>query len=66
MAKRLHVKETSVREIRSKWGDCIPKKWLGELLFIRCNAKGVINWEKSPVYSAEELIEKDNVKIIKP
>lgn len=62
--KKLNVKRTTLFEIVKHWGDGLPRKWLNTTLFIRCNAKGIINWEKSPVYECEELIQRDNVTII--
>lgn len=62
-AKTLNVKPTSNAELSS------PDKWgfnpsLRGKLFIRCNSKGVVNWDKAPVYNADELFGRENVKII--
>lgn len=66
MSKLLNVREISVQELIDNWDlEASLKKWNGKQLFIRCNAKGIINWGKAPVYIADELIELDNVKIIK-
>jgi len=59
--KTLNVKQTNNAEISHQWG--MNTRFLGQL-FIRCNAKGVINWEKAPVYSLGELLKRGGVKII--
>lgn len=61
MAKKLNLKPTSNLELNEKWGLNISLK--GKL-YIRCNAKGIVNWEKAPVYNHVELIGRENVNII--
>ncbi len=46
--KLLNVKRTTRKEVENKWGILLPAL-VPEKLFIRCNAKGEINWEKAPV-----------------
>ncbi|MBS1535331.1 MAG: hypothetical protein JST78_09655 [Bacteroidetes bacterium] len=55
--RTLNVKKTSVTEIAKEWGDTslIPLHWTKVEIYIRCNAKGVVNWEIAPVYVASEL-----------
>ena len=62
MANKLNVKPTSNTELHEKWG--FNPNLKGKL-FIRCNAKGIINWEKALVYNANELIDRENVNIIR-
>jgi len=62
LMKTLHVKEVSIREL-------MEHGWpVGAVLsagkYIRCNAKGQINWDKAPIYTTKELIERNNVKIL--
>jgi len=33
-------------------------------VWIRCNKKGTVNWDKAPVFRTPELIETNNVKIV--
>lgn len=61
MARMLNVKRTSNEELTKQWR--FNPNLKGKL-FIRCNAAGNVNWDKSPVYNADELIEKEKVNII--
>lgn len=61
--KTLHVKPTNLRELSAhNWSTCLLS--LSNKYYIRCNAKGEVNWDKAPLYKAEELILRNNVKII--
>jgi hypothetical protein len=61
MANRiLYVKQTNNIELAEKWGFDFSPSFRGEL-FIRCNVKGEINWDKAPVYRLEELFKRGNV-----
>lgn len=63
MAKRtLNVKPTTNAELNAKWGF---NPTLRGKLFVRCNSKGIINWEKALVYNADELIDREKLNIIK-
>jgi len=69
MSRTLHVTQTSVREIAQQW------KWdpvelasylrtaLGPV-YVRCTRKGHINWDKAPIYKVDELIGRNNVRIL--
>lgn len=68
--RTLNVKLTTLKEVTKKWGftpALFPKETFGDLLyptlFIRCNAKGHINWDKAPVYTSISLKEMSNYKI---
>ena len=62
MAKKtLNVKRTTNAELSGKWGF---NPSLRGKLFIRCNSKGIVNWDKAPVYNADELIDREKVNII--
>lgn len=55
MKKRsLNVIKTTRREIAKQWGTCAWLLPLGEL-YIRCNSKTIINWDKAPVYTWDEI-----------
>ncbi len=61
--RKLYVMETTREEVTAKWGiGELPTK--GNYDFVRCNAKGEINWEKALVYSAKELVGRDNVIVL--
>ena len=67
MAKtiRLNVKMTSLKELHKKWGFYPPGYTAFDPIYIRCDAEGVISWEKNiPIFRASELIERDNVVIL--
>lgn len=56
--KTLNVIKTSRFELFKKWG-FMPS--IGGELFIRCNSKAEINWDKAPVYTWRE-IQKEQTK----
>lgn len=60
--RTLHVKKVTGNElVANGW----PRgSWMNGS-YIRCNKKGVINWAKAPLYHPDELIERNNVKIIR-
>lgn len=52
----LNVQKISFDELLEKWGTCAYIGFRrGQELFIRSNAKGLINWDKAPVYTAKEI-----------
>ena len=60
--RKLYVKRTSLLElVTNGWPRIDTNKWQ----YIRCNAKGVINYSKASIYTAEELIIRNNIVIIK-
>lgn len=61
--KTLNVKKISGYAISKEWAAFFLPA--GLYYYVRCNAKGIINWEKTAVYSAHELVGRDNVKILK-
>ncbi|MGR3218493.1 MAG: hypothetical protein ACUZ8H_01565 [Candidatus Anammoxibacter sp.] len=61
--KTLNVKKTSLQELKEQWG-FEPILLIGREIYIRCNAKGEINWDVAPVYSHDELIERNDVNIL--
>lgn len=68
--KKLHVRKVSRGEISKHWGTLaviVPPRGSSLLsgLYIRCNRHGIINWNVAPIYFEEELIERNNVVIIK-
>jgi len=62
MPKTLNVKPTTNAELSMQWGF---NPSLRGKLFVRCNSKGTVNWEKTLVYNADELIDREKVNIIK-
>lgn len=60
--KTLRVKKTSNSELSEKWNMFVN---INSELYVRCNCKGQVNWDKTVVYRASELIEKNNVIIVK-
>lgn len=61
--KTLNVKRTNRDEISKQWGF----EYYGstvEPLFIRCNAKGAVNWEVAPIYRLSQLIKRGKYNII--
>lgn len=58
--KKLNIKPTTKKELAEKWN--MPVHFGGEL-FIRCNAKGDVNWSKAPVYTKDELEQRGDYQI---
>ena len=50
--KTLNVIKTNLSELTEHWGF---RPSIGGELFIRCNAKGEVNWDKAPVYKWSEI-----------
>jgi hypothetical protein len=59
--KTRHVKHTSNAELVLKWK--FNPHFKG-FLFIVCNAKGEINWDKAIVYTLDELLHRGKVKLL--
>lgn len=69
----LHVKLVTVQQLIKEWG---IKSFVNKMMsfhqtplsastcYVKCNKKGVINWDKTLVYTLPELIERNDVKII--
>lgn len=62
--RTLYVKGVTKQKVAEMWGVELPAKY-DDVLYIRCNASGEINWDKAPVFEAHELIERGNYKLLK-
>lgn len=60
--RTLNIKLTTKKEVQEKWNTLLPFKW-PETLYIRCNAKGDVNWDAAPVFQPQEIIERGNYKV---
>lgn len=55
--KTLNVQKITFEELLEKWGTCAHVSFRsGQELFIRSNAKGIVNWDKAPVYTWSEML----------
>jgi hypothetical protein len=74
--KALHIKRVTWAELHQQWGSAaevlssdavhMPGMGLGNhYVYVRCKASGEINWDKTAVYKLEELIQRDNVRIVR-
>lgn len=54
--RNLNVKATNKAELTKRWGFSPIGYSPSDVLYIRCNAKGHIKWDTSPVYQAYELV----------
>lgn len=61
--RNIYVKQATVTEITIHW-KFRPMKRNGDLMYVKCNKKGEVNWETTSVYNHRELIEKNNIIII--
>ncbi len=57
-SRTLNVVETTVSEISKKWGFEPLLRNRFAPVFMRCNSKGEVNWEKAPYYQLEHLVGK--------
>lgn len=66
--RTLYVKVTDFHEISRRWGNnlalMLPNSLDSFLYFIQCTKEGKINWDRNSIYTIQELIERNNVKII--
>ncbi len=61
--KTLNVKKVTKKEVAEFWNTDLPPKW-PDVLYIRCNVKGEVNWSIAPVYQPQELIERGSYNVI--
>lgn len=62
MKAKLHVKQTNNKQLLEKWG--FNPAYKGDI-YIRCNKKGVVNYNSAPVYSLCELLLRGNVVLLR-
>lgn len=67
----MNVVKTSYEELEKQWGffphyppQNPAKVFVRHELYIRCNVKGKVNWDLSPVYTKQELEERGNFNIV--
>ena len=63
VTRTLNIKKVTNKELSKQWG--IPEQFLpyGAMLYVRCNTKGIVNWDTTLVYNVSELICRNNVKV---
>jgi hypothetical protein len=70
--KTLNVKKTTRQELWHNWGfdplisnttSPLMQSMLKGEVYIRCNSKGQVNWDKAPLYHKAELDNRGKVKI---
>lgn len=59
----LYLTKTDREELAKKWGFSVQN--LKGDLYVQCTKNKEVNWDKALVYSASELVGKENVKVIK-
>jgi hypothetical protein len=62
--KTLNVIQTSKEEISKEWGFDAPMRSNGDV-FARCNAKKQVNWDKTSIYTASELVKRGDYNVLK-
>lgn len=60
--RKLNVLKVTKAKVGEKWGIGLPLIWPCPV-YIRCNSKGEVNWEKAPVYQKIELESRGNYEI---
>lgn len=61
--KALYIKATTWDEVSKKWGVNPAPGFFNVELFVRCNSKGEVNWDKTCLYKASELFNKKVVVV---
>jgi hypothetical protein len=56
--RTLNVIETTISTITEKWGVAPLVRNRLAPVFMRCNAKGQVNWDKAPYYQLQDLVGK--------
>ena len=57
--KTLNVKKVTKNQVEKEWGYQLPVIW-SNTLYVRCNSKGEVNWDKAPIYQPNELVDRGN------
>jgi len=60
--RTLYVKPVKGRDINQNWR--LESFHYSTTYYARCNKLGVINWRTTLIYSAHELVPRNNVKIL--
>ena len=60
MKRVLNVRLTSIEEVTEKWGFTPPTPFrdITMPIYVRCNAKGEVNWDKTYLYCHMDLVGK--------
>jgi hypothetical protein len=61
--KTLNVKRTTIQEIQDNWNMPIPC-FGGSEYFVRCNSKGIVNWDNAPIMQKSDLDKRGYYMII--
>jgi len=66
--RTLNIKLVDIPFLQKKWGFevLLPPNAIvqGNHVFVKCNAKGTINWDKTSTYNINELVTRNNVNIL--
>lgn len=60
--RKLNVLKVTKAKVQEEWGYILPLICPYHV-YIRCNSKGEVNWEKAPVYQKIELENRGNYEI---
>ena len=61
--RTLHVKPINQQELRKNWNFPMPNHYLNKSLFVKCNSKGVINWDYTSIHTLQDLESRGDYKI---
>lgn len=58
--RTLNVVKTTIRTVCQKWNITLTARLLitYNVCYIRCDKTGNVNWDKAPIYSEKELIDR--------
>lgn len=62
MPRTLFVKKVTGVLINVKWG--VNSNIPNEIYYARCNKEGIINWDKTLIYKAHQLVGRDKVRVM--
>jgi hypothetical protein len=60
--RKLNILKVKKAKVQEKWGVGLPLIWPCPV-YIRCNSKAEVNWEKAPVFQESELIVRGNYQV---
>lgn len=63
MKRTLYVKRVSTDDIFKEWAFRMPNT--SKFYYVRCNVKGIVNWDTTKVYNPCELVGRDKVAVKK-
>jgi len=62
-ARTLYVLRVTKQALSKKWGMPIPEKH-SEILYVRCNVNGEVDWDSTLMYELDHLERRGNYQVL--